>query len=123
MNDRDKADLWTAVAIGAVVGIGAALLLRADDEPRSARLMKNLKPLQKRAGKAVRSARRTLAEQASHLGGAGEDLLHDGSRSLRGLRKDAARIVADARRELEDMAASGMKQARRTAKRTRRRFV
>ncbi|MGE5863510.1 MAG: hypothetical protein ACM32J_00285, partial [Rhizobacter sp.] len=92
MNDRDKADLWTAVAIGAVVGIGAALLLRADDEPRSARLMKNLKPLQKRAGKAVRNARRTLAEQASHLGGAGEDLLHDGSRSLRDLRKDAARI-------------------------------
>lgn len=123
MNDRDKADLWTAVAIGAVVGIGAALLLRADDEPRSARLMKNLKPLQKRAGKAVRNARRTLAEQTSHLGDAGEGLLHDGSRSLRGLRKDAARIVADARRELEDIAASGMKQARRSAKRTRRRFV
>lgn len=123
MNDRDKADLWTAVAIGAVVGIGAALLLKAEDEPRSERLMKQLKPLQKRAGKAVRSARRELARHAADLGDTGEDLLHDGARSLKSLRRDAARIVAEARREIEDMAESGLEQARRGAKRAKRRLV
>jgi gas vesicle protein len=123
MNDRDKADLWTAVAIGAVVGIGAALLLRAEDEPRTRRLLRGLEPLQKRAGHAMRNARKGLSRHAAELGDAGEDLLHDGTRSLKALRKDAAKIVAEARRELEEMATSGMKQARRGAKRTRRRFV
>lgn len=123
MNDRDRTDLWTAVAIGAVVGIGAALLLRAEDEPRVTKMMKGLKPLQKKAGRAVRGARRELARHAADLGDTGEDLLKDGARSLRELRKDAAKIVAEAREELEDMAESGLKQARRTAKRTRRRFA
>jgi hypothetical protein len=123
MNDRDKTDLITAVAIGAVVGIGAALLLRAEDEPRSAQLMKSLKPLQKRTGHALRGARRGLARHAADLGDSGTTLLHEGARSLRGLRRDAARIVADARQELEELATSGMKQARRSTKRTKRRFA
>jgi len=123
MNDRDKTDLWTALAVGAVVGIGAALLLRAGDEPETRKLLGRLKPVQERARRGVQQASRELGKTTRKLGQRGEDLLDEGADTLGELRRDAARIVAQARADLEDIAHSSVKQAKRTARRTRRRFV
>lgn len=123
MNDRDRTDLWTALAIGAVVGVGAALLLRSGDESETERLLKRFTPVQKGAKRAVRSAKRQIGRKARSMGHAGEELLHDATDALGDLRKDAAKIVEQARRELQDVASSSLKEARRTARRARRRLV
>lgn len=123
MNDRDRTDLWTALAVGAVVGIGAALLLRSGEETQTERLIKGLRPVQKSAKRAVRSARTSIGRGARQVGERGEDLLHDAVEALSELRSDAAKIVAQAREELQDAARSSLKEARRSARRTRRRLV
>jgi len=123
MNDRDKTDLWTALAVGAIVGIGAALLLRSSDESETHKLLGSLKPAQQRAKRVVTKASRELGERTRGLGQRGEDLLEQGVEALGDLRRDAAKIVAQARQELEDIAQSSVKEARRTARQARRRFV
>jgi gas vesicle protein len=123
MNDRDKTDLWTALAVGAVVGIGAALLLRSADEPQTQKLLRTLRPVQQRARRVAREAGRQLERTTGRISRRGEDLLEQGSDALSELRRDAARIVARARHELEDIAETSVKQARRTARRARRRFA
>lgn len=123
MNDRDKTDLWTALAVGAVVGIGAALLLRSGEETQTERLLKSFRPVQKGATRAVRSARKSIGRGARHVGDRGEDLLHDAADALAELRKDAAKIVAQAREELQAAALASFKEARRSARRAKRRLV
>jgi gas vesicle protein len=123
MNDRDKTDLWTALAVGAVVGIGAALLLRSADEPAAQGLLRTLRPVQQRARRVAKQAGKQLERGTRRISHRGESLLEQGSETLSELRRDAARIVADARHELEDIAESSLKQARRTARRARRRFA
>jgi hypothetical protein len=123
MNDRDKTDLWTALAVGAVVGVGAALLLRAAEDPQPEGVLRNLRPVQQRAKRIAESASRQLERSKRGLGRRGDDLLEQGADTLADLRRDAARIVAQARQELEDMAQLSVKQARRMARRARRRFA
>lgn len=123
MNDRDKTDLWTALAVGAVVGIGAALLLRSADEPQAERLLRTLRPVQQRARRVAKDASKQLGRSSRRIRRGGEELLEQGSDALSDLRKDAAKIVAQARHELEDIAQSSVKQARRTVRRARRRFA
>lgn len=123
MNDRDKTDLWTALAVGAVVGIGAALLLRSADEPQAERLLRTLRPVQQRARRVAKDASKQLGRSSRRIRRGGEELLEQGSDALSELRKDAAKIVAQARNELEEIAQSSVKQARRTVRRARRRFA
>lgn len=123
MNDRDKTDLWTALAVGAVVGVGAALLLRAAEAPEPRGLLRGIRPVQKQARRVVSEAGKQLGRSTRRLGHKGEELLDQGSDALAELRHDAARIVAQARHELEDMAQHSVKQAKRTARQARRRFV
>jgi len=120
MNDRDKTDLWTALAVGAVVGIGAALLLRSTDQPEAKRLLRSLRPVQERARRVVKNASEQLERSTRGLSRRGEDLLEQGTDALSDLRRDAAKIVAQAREELEAIAQNSLKQARRTARRARR---
>jgi len=120
MNDRDKTDLWTALAVGAVVGIGAALLLRSADQPEARRLLRTLRPVKERAQRAVKNASRQLEQRAQELGTRGEELIDQGTDALADLRRDAAEIVAQAREELEQIASKSMKQVRMTARRARR---
>jgi gas vesicle protein len=123
MDDRDRTDLWTALAVGAVVGIGAALLLRAGDEPETRKLLSALKPVEDRARRGVKRAGRQLGRTTRALGHRGEDLLEQGADTLGDLRRDASRIIAQAREELEDIAHNSLKQAKRTARRARRRLA
>jgi gas vesicle protein len=123
MRDRDNTDLWTALAIGAVVGIGAALLARSrQDETNDLQgMLKRLKPTRKRAARMVKNARRAVSRGAHQAGEAGEDLVHASRDMLTDLRKNAREIVHTTRDELEKVARNSVLDARKAARRAARR--
>src|SRR5688572_33330029 len=102
MKDRDNTDLWTALAIGAVVGIGAALLARSrQDDNDLQHVLKRLKPTRKRAAKLVKNARRSVSRGAHQAGEVGEGVLHASRDMLHDLRENARDIVHTTRRSEE----------------------
>src|SRR5262245_43648849 len=56
--ETDSVDLFTAFAIGAMIGVGATLLLRPDPPTPTEQVLKRFTPLARRARKAARRARR-----------------------------------------------------------------
>jgi gas vesicle protein len=123
MMERDRTDVWTAVAIGAVVGIGAALLYRARQEDDTHELLKRLRPVQRGAARTAKSVRREVAERASQVGDAGEELLSAGREILDELRKGAREIVSATRDELDRAARQSVADARKAARKAARRAL
>jgi gas vesicle protein len=123
MKDRDNYDVWTAVAIGAVVGIGTALIMRARQEDDTHEIIRRLRPVQRRAQKAVKKVRREVGRHAEAAGDAGEELVSAGRDVLDELRKGAAEIVQDTRRELERAARDSVSSARKAARTAARRVA
>jgi gas vesicle protein len=121
MRDRDNTDLWTALAIGAVVGIGAALLARSRDENELQSVLRRLKPAQKRAARIVRTARRAVGRGAHQAGETGEELVHASVDMLNDLRQGARDIVHTTREELQKAARDTLIDARKAARRAARR--
>lgn len=121
MNDHDSIDVWAAVAIGAVVGIGAALLVRARQEDDTHELLKRLRPVRRDAKRAVTTVRREVGRRASQAGEAGEDLIDAGRDLLADLRQGAREIVEATRDELAKAARDSVREARRAAQRAARR--
>ncbi|MEO5511620.1 MAG: hypothetical protein ABIS27_13395 [Longimicrobiales bacterium] len=126
-NPRDDHDFLTALAIGAVVGIGAALLFRASDDFDREKIIKRMKPMQKKAGRALnnagRHARHTLREKLDDASAAGRIVRRSGGRIASNLGDDAAKIVREARREIEESARDSVKQAQRAMRRAAKRLV
>jgi gas vesicle protein len=120
MIDRENTDVWTAVAIGAVVGIGAALIMRARQDDDTHALIRSLRPVQKRASKAVKTARREVGRRTSQAGKAGGNLMEAGSDILDDLRQGASEIVQDTRDELRRAARDSVREARKAARRVTR---
>jgi gas vesicle protein len=130
MSDRDNTDIWTAVAIGAVVGIGTALIVRARQDDDTHEIIRRLRPVRKTAEKTMKQARRELGRQAHRAGETGEELVSAGRDILHELRKGAAEIVKDTRKELKKAAKdarraalSGASDAERAARRAVRRVA
>jgi gas vesicle protein len=121
MSDRDNVDVWTAVAIGAVVGIGAALLVRARQEDDTHELIRKLQPLRKRAGRAAKSMKREVRRGAGKAVDAGEELVDAGRDILEELRDGASEIVRNTRDELQKAARESVRDARRAAGRAAKR--
>lgn len=115
-NERDNVDIWTAVAIGAVVGIGAALIVRAKQEDETADLLRRLQPMRKKARKAAKSLRREVGRTAHRAGDATEDFVSASREVLDDLRQGAAEIVRNTRDELQKAARESVKDARRAAR-------
>jgi gas vesicle protein len=117
MSDRDNTDLWTALTIGAVVGIGAALLVRArQSDTDTIMLARRLKPVRK----AARAARDEVGRRTRHVADAGEDLLDAGREILDDLRQGARDIVKATREELQKAARESVADARKAARKARR---
>ncbi len=126
-NQRDDRDFLTALAIGAVVGIGAALLFRASDDFDSEKIIKRMKPLQKKAGRALHQARsraeHSVRVKMSDVGDAGRIVRKSSGKIAGNLGDDAARIVSRAKREMEESARDSVKQAQRAMRRAAKRLV
>jgi gas vesicle protein len=122
MNDRDNTDLWTALAIGAVVGIGAALVARSRQEDNELQsVLRRLRPTRKQAVRMVKNARRAVGRSAQQAGEAGEELLGASRDVLNDLRKGAREIVHSTREELQKVARESITDARKAARRAARR--
>jgi gas vesicle protein len=134
MKQREDSDFMTALAIGAVVGIGAALLFRASDDLDREKIIKRLKPLKKRANRALESASRRVSHKMSDARDAGRivgrssrkiasDMGDDAAKILEDAREDAAKIVRQARREMQASARDSVKQAQRAMRRAAKKLV
>jgi gas vesicle protein len=117
MARQDTTDFLTAFAVGAVLGIGATLLLRGRPQTAKERLLRELKPYYRKkigGGRVARGVRRGRA----HAGEMADDAIDTGRELLTEFRDEVKRIVEDARDELvealEDKEpAAGRKRARR----------
>lgn len=107
MRDQERNDVLVALAVGAVIGIGAALLMRGDDLSRREKLLREIRPLTKRARQGARVAR----DQAGRGAGAAVDAAD----ALRGAGRD---VVTDLRDEIASLVGSAGAELRRTARRT-----
>lgn len=119
MRDRDNTEVWTAVAIGAVIGIGTALLVRARQEDDTHEIIKRLRPVTRRAKDAAGSARKELGRRARQASDSGEELLSSGREIMDELRRGAEDIVKSTRKELRKAARDSVKEARKAARNLR----
>lgn len=123
MKERDDSDFLTALAIGAVVGIGAALLFRASDDLDKDEIIKRLKPLRKKARRALRTASRSASHRMSDAADAGRALRKGGGRIAHELEDHASEIVKAARKEIRASARDSVKQARRAMRQAAKRMA
>lgn len=93
MDDRDQLDFVAAFVAGAVIGVGAVLLLRSEPPSRTERVLKELEPYRKRLRKGAKKVRKKAGKRADRAVAGGKDALSD-------LRSEIADIVADAKSEI-----------------------
>jgi gas vesicle protein len=124
MNRDQTTEYVTAFVIGAMVGVGIALLLAPDPPTRRERVMKELKPYRKKLRKRGARARKQLGRQAAAAGDYGDEIVTAGRAVVRDLREEVADLVADARKEISASIESQLEAAqdavRKGAKRIRR---
>ena len=123
MRERDDSDILAALAIGAVVGIGAALLFRSGDGMDRERIIRKLKPLKKKATRAFRDAQRSAVDKLHDVGDAGHILRRSSGKIAGDLQTDAAKIVRAARKELRASARDSVKQAQKAMRRASKRLA
>lgn len=104
MSDRDNTDIWTAVTIGAIVGIGTALIVRARQEDDVHEVVRRVRRMRPKAEKTLKRARRNVSRRADQASDAGEELIQAGREAIEELRREAAGIVRRTRRELQKAA-------------------
>jgi gas vesicle protein len=121
MANQDSVDFFTAFAVGAVLGIGATLLLQPKRTPKE-RIVKQWKPYRKQMGKSYRQAAeamRTGADATSDMTG---ELVEAGRELLVEFRKEAAKILSEYREELQQNLQEQAGGLAKGVSRTRKRF-
>lgn len=121
MAKQETVDFVTAFAIGALLGVGATLLLRSGAETEVERVIREIEPLRKKAVKRVRKVRKGLASRVHAVDATREDLLDTGRAALGEFREQVADIVTSARNEIGDAARDSVRDARRALRRGLRR--
>ncbi len=113
MARQDTNDFLAAFGIGAVLGIGAALLLRPDKPNPRKQLQKRLKPHVRKLGKSASRSRKAAraAIQASGTSGPSgpsgtstNEVIDAGRELLAEFRGEVTRILDEARAELRELA-------------------
>src|SRR5690606_5021178 len=97
MARQDTIDFLTAFAVGAVLGIGATLLLTPEPTPRE-RVVRQLKPYRKQMRKSYSRARDAVREGSSATGELTSELVSAGRELLGEFRHEVADILEDARK-------------------------
>lgn len=122
MTNENTNEFVVAFAVGALLGVGAALLLAPDPPTRREKIMKELKPYRKKLRKGTKSARKELGKRASVASDYGEELVAAGRAVAEDLREEVADLVAEARSEITATVESQLDDARRALKRGRKRI-
>ncbi len=123
MDDRDTFEFVTAFAIGAILGVGATLLLSPQSGGRAEKLVKELKPLRKKAGKRARRAWKGVRGSADAVVERGGELADAGRDTLDDFREEVGEILSSARDELasaiEAQVSNAQKALRKASRRVR----
>lgn len=104
MARQDSNDFLAAFGIGAVLGIGAAVLLRPEKPNPRKQLQKRLKPHVRKLGKSASRTRKAARVVARETGTTTDDVIHAGRELLAEFRAEVTRILDDAREELRELA-------------------
>lgn len=120
MDDRDTTEMMTAFAVGTLIGVGAMLLLRPEPEPRSARVLRQLRRTGRTLGKGARRVGGEVADRASAAADMSIDLVETGRKVAAALREEVNEIVADAREELSQAIGDQVEAAGRTMRKRAR---
>ena len=104
MARQDSNDFLAAFGIGAVLGIGAAVLLRPEKPNPRKQLQKRLKPHVRKLGKSASRTRKAARVVARETGTTTDDVIHAGRELLAEFRAEVTRILDDAREELRGLA-------------------
>jgi gas vesicle protein len=107
MARQDTNDFLAAFGIGAVLGIGAALLLRPDKPNPRKQLQKRLKPHVRKLSKSASRTRKAARVAARESGTSTDEVIHAGRELLAEFRGEVSRILDEAREELRELAQEG----------------
>jgi gas vesicle protein len=113
---RDTTDFITAFAVGAALGVGAALLLRPDNSP-SKRILRELAPYRRQFGKSARRAKKSFSRGASASAKMGDNMSKAGRVLARELREELSDLLETAREEISSTLKDQLRQATRAARR------
>lgn len=123
MQNDHSTEYVTAFVVGALVGVGAALLLAPEPPTRRERVMKELKPYRKKLRKQTAKMRKQAGKQVNAGVDWGDDLAAASRAVIQDLREEVAHMVAEARDEIADAVETQLDSAhsglRRGAKRIR----
>jgi gas vesicle protein len=104
MARQDTNDFLAAFGIGAVLGIGAALLLRPEKPNPRKQLQKRLKPHVRKLSKSASKTRKAARVAAREAGTSTDEVIHAGRELLAEFRGEVTRILDEARAELRELA-------------------
>jgi gas vesicle protein len=121
MPRQDSVDFLSAFAVGAVLGIGATLLLQPKRTPKQ-RIVKQWKPYKKQMGKSYRQAAEAMRGSAGATSEMTAELVDVGRELLAEFRTEAAKILSEARGELESTVQGRSSGLAKGVRRTRKRF-
>ena len=104
MARQDTNDFLAAFGIGAVLGIGAALLLRPEKPNPRKQLQKRLKSHVRKLGKSASRTRKAARVAPRESGTTTDEVITAGRELLGEFRAEVARILDEARAELRELA-------------------
>lgn len=122
MPRQDTVDFLTAFAVGTVLGIGATLLLQPEPPSSRDRLLKQLKPYRKRLARNYAQARAAVGDGADATADMSGEVISAGRELIGEFREEVARILSEARDDLQEIVRDQAKGVSRQAKRTRRKL-
>ena len=122
MDQDHSTEYATAFVIGALVGVGAALLFSPDPPTRRERLMDELKPYRKKLAKQSKKTRKKLGKQATAAADWGDDLVDASRVVMNDMRDEVAGLVNDAREEIADAVAAQLDSAQKAQKKNAKRI-
>jgi gas vesicle protein len=121
MAGNERTEMITAFAIGAVIGVGATLLLSPEPTPRQ-RLAREFRPLVKKARKAGRRSRQHIERGIRSSRDAGAELTDASREILEDFRDRLDHIVESAARDAKRAVHRRTKVARKAIARHNRWF-
>ena len=102
MPRQDTVDFFAAFAVGTVLGIGATLLLQPQRTPKE-RVLRQLKPYRKQMRRSYAQARTAVRDGADATAGLSGEAIAAGRDLLSDFRDEVAKILSDARLEIQEM--------------------
>jgi gas vesicle protein len=121
MPRQDSVDFLAAFAVGTVLGIGATLLLQPKRTPKQ-RIAKQWKPYRKQMRKSYQHARTAVREGTGATSEMSSALVDVGQELLGEFRKEAGKILAEARSDLQKAMQQQARELSKNVRQTRKRF-